>query len=164
MANSQVTPGSVFQYILTNNTPSAVAWVRGGSSHPAISGLAKFYETPYQGILVEVEIFNLPGVNQPGSTGFFAMHIHQNGDCSNNFANVGPHYGAPGSLHPFHAGDMIPLLANQGYAWTAFYDKRFNIRDILGRAVIIHMNPDDFHTQPSGNSGSMIACGEIRTS
>lgn len=164
MANSQLTPGSTFQYILSNHTPAAVAWVRGGNAAPAISGLVKFYETPYQGILVEVEFFNLPGVNQPGSTGFFAMHIHQNGDCSNNFANVGPHFGAPGSMHPNHFGDMIPLLANQGYAWTAFYDKRFNIRDILGRSVIIHANPDDFHTQPSGNSGMMIACGEIRTS
>ncbi|MBQ7796890.1 MAG: superoxide dismutase family protein [Lachnospiraceae bacterium] len=164
MANSQMTPGSTFQYILSNQMPSAVAWVRGGTAHPAISGLVKFYQTPYQGILVEAEIFNLPGVNQQGSTGFFAMHIHQNGNCANNFANVGPHMGAPGSMHPFHSGDLIPLLANQGYAWTAFYDKRFTIRDILGRSVIIHMNPDDFRTQPSGNSGSMIACGEIRTS
>ena len=162
MANSQITPGSVFQYILTNHTPSAVAWVQGGNEFPAISGLAKFYETPYQGVLVEVEMFNLPGVNEPGSSRFFAMHIHQNGNCTNNFVSVGPHFGVPGSMHPFHSGDMIPLLANQGYAWTAFYDKRFTIRDILGRSVIIHINPDDFHTQPSGNSGTMIACGEIR--
>lgn len=164
MANSQVTPGSVFQSILSSHTPAAMAWVRGGSSYPAISGLVKFYETPYGGILVEAEFFNLPGVNEPGSTRFFAMHIHQNGNCANHFMYVGEHLGAPGSMHPNHAGDLIPLLANQGYAWTAFYDKRFTIRDILGRSVIVHMNPDDFHTQPSGNSGAMIACGEIRTS
>ena len=164
MVNSQITPGSVFQYILSNHTPAAMAWIRGGTEYPAISGLAKFYETPYQGVLVEVEVFNLPGVNEPGNSRFFAMHIHEFGNCSDNFAHVGPHYGAPGSLHPFHYGDMVPLLANQGYAWTAFYDKRFTIRDILGRSVIIQINPDDFHTQPSGNSGTMIACGEIRTS
>lgn len=163
MANSQVTPGSAFQYILSNQMPAAMAWVRGGTMNPAISGLVKFYETPYQGILVEAEFFNLPGVNQPGSTSFFAMHIHQNGNCSNNFANVGGHLTGPGMMHPNHTGDLIPLLANQGYAWTAFYDKRFSIHDILGRTVIIHRNADDFHTQPSGNSGMMIACGEIRT-
>lgn len=164
MPNSQVTPGSVFQYILTNQTPSAMAWVRGGTMHPAISGLVKFYETPYQGVLIEAEFFNLPGVNQPGSTGFFAMHIHQNGDCSNNFMHVGSHFSQPPAMHPFHSGDMIQLLANQGYAWTAFYDKRFTVNEILGRSVIVHMNPDDFRTQPSGNAGVMIACGEIRTS
>ena len=77
---------------------------------------------------------------------------------------AGEHLGMPETMHPHHAGDLVPLLSNQGYAWTAFYDKRFTIRDILGRSVIVHMNPDDFRTQPSGNSGAMIACGEIRTS
>lgn len=162
MAESQITPGSTFRYLLTSQTPSAMAWVRGGSAYPEISGLVKFFRTPYQGILVEAEFFNLPDISVPGSSNFYAMHIHEHGDCSGNFAGVGAHYGAPGSLHPNHAGDMPPLLANQGYAWTAFYDKRFTIEDILGRAVIIHLNPDDFHTQPSGNSGLMIACGEIR--
>lgn len=163
MANSQITPGSTFQYILSNHMPAAMAWVRGGSAFPAISGLVKFYQTPYGGILVEAEFFNLPGVNEPGTSRFLGMHIHENGNCSENFALAVPHFGTPGSMHPNHAGDMIPLLANQGYAWTAFYDKRFDINQILGRSVIIHQNPDDFHTQPSGNSGPMIACGEIRT-
>lgn len=164
MAHSQITPGSAFQYILSNHTPAAMAWVRGGTSYPAISGMVRFYETPYQGVLVEAEFFNLPGVNQPGSSNFFAMHIHQNGNCSGNFMMAGEHLGMPETMHPHHAGDLVPLLSNQGYAWTAFYDKRFTIRDILGRSVIVHMNPDDFRTQPSGNSGAMIACGEIRTS
>ncbi len=44
----------------------------------------------------------------------------------------------------------------------SFYDKRFSIEDILDRSVVIHQNPDDFKTQPSGNSGAMIACGVIR--
>ena len=164
MAHSQITPGSAFQYILSNHTPAAMAWVRGGTPYPAISGMVRFYETPYQGVLVEAEFFNLPGVNQPGSSNFFAMHIHQNGNCSGNFTMAGEHLGMPETMHPHHAGDLVPLLSNQGYAWTAFYDKRFTIRDILGRSVIVHMNPDDFRTQPSGNSGAMIACGEIRTS
>lgn len=163
MAESQITPGSTFRYLLTSQTPAAMAWVRGGAAFPAISGLVKFFRTPFQGILVEAEFFNLPDVTAFGSSNFYAMHIHEFGDCSDNFSKAGPHYGAPGSLHPNHAGDMPPLLANQGYAWTAFYDKRYTIEDILGRSVIIHQNPDDFHTQPSGNSGPMIACGPIRS-
>jgi Cu-Zn family superoxide dismutase len=43
----------------------------------------------------------------------------------------------------------------------SFYDKRFSLQDILGRSVIIHNQPDDFTTQPSGNSGAMIGCGVI---
>ena len=57
---------------------------------------------------------------------------------------------------------MIPLMGNQGYAWLAFYDKRFSIPEILGRSVIIHAMPDDFRTQPSGDAGEKIGCGVIR--
>lgn len=39
---------------------------------------------------------------------------------------------------------------------------RFNIEEIIGKVVIIHDKPDDFVTQPSGNSGTKIACGEIK--
>jgi len=162
MANSQFTPGASFRYVLSNQNPEAMAWVRGGTAFPGISGLVKFYRTMQGGVLVEAEFFNLPNISIPGSSSFYAMHIHENGDCSGNFSRTGGHYGAPGSLHPNHAGDMPPLMANQGYAWTAFYDKRFSIEDILGRSVVIHQGPDDFRTQPAGASGSMIACGQIR--
>jgi Cu-Zn family superoxide dismutase len=33
--------------------------------------------------------------------------------------------------------------------------------DIIGRAIIIHRDPDDFRSQPSGNAGAKIACGII---
>lgn len=162
MADSQITPGYTFRQILTDRAPAALAWVRGGSMFPAISGLVKFFQTPYSGILIEAEFFNLPNISVPGSSNFYAMHIHEYGNCSDSFMKAGGHFGATGSLHPNHAGDLPPLLANQGYAWMSFYDKRFTIENILGRSVIIHRNPDDFHTQPSGNSGPMIACGVIR--
>ena len=53
-------------------------------------------------------------------------------------------------------------MANQGYAWESFYDKRFRIADILNRSVVIHQHRDDFTSQPSGDSGIMIGCGVIR--
>ena len=72
------------------------------------------------------------------------------------------HYNPQNTEHPNHAGDMPPLLGNQGYAYSVFYDKRFTIQEIIGRAVIIHEKPDDFTTQPSGNSGAKIGCGVIQ--
>ena len=161
MAN-QITPRTSFLYLLENTSPRAVAWVRGGARAPELSGLVKFYETPYGGVLVEAEIFGLPNIRIQNSTDYYAMHIHENGDCSQNFTRTGEHYNPTGELHPEHAGDLPPLLGNQGYAWTAFYDKRFTIGDIMGRSVIIHSLPDDFHTQPSGNSGEKLGCGVIR--
>lgn len=157
----QPTPRLAFIHQLSDNRPQALAWVRGGSANPEISGLVKFYDTPYDGILVEAEFFGLPSRSEAGSSSFYAMHIHQYGDCSQNFTKAGEHYNPQHTLHPWHAGDLPPLLSNQGYAWSAFYDKRFRVKDLIGRSVIIHADRDDFTSQPSGDSGAMIACGVI---
>lgn len=162
MNSSQApTPRLAFIHQLSDNQPQALAWVRGGSSAPQISGLVKFFDTPYGGILVEAEVFGLPNANEPGSTGFYAMHIHEFGDCSDNFTKVGEHYNPQNTPHPQHAGDLLPLFSNQGYAWSAFYDKRLRVKDMIGRSVIIHSQRDDFTSQPSGDPGTMIACGTI---
>lgn len=63
--------------------------------------------------------------------------------------------------HPEHSGDLPALLADQGLAFSLVYTGRFTPEQAVGRAVIIHDQPDDYHTQPSGNSGSRIACGVI---
>lgn len=78
------------------------------------------------------------------------------------FDKTGDHYNPTNEQHPQHAGDLIPLMGNQGYAWLAFYDKRLMIKDIIGRSIIIHKMPDDFMSQPSGNAGEKIGCGVIR--
>ena len=71
------------------------------------------------------------------------------------------HYNPNNCLHPYHAGDLPPLLENQGYAYMRVLVDKFKISDIIGKTVIIHDSPDDFNTQPSGNSGKKIACGVI---
>ena len=80
----------------------------------------------------------------------------------NGMNNMMGHFNPGGMSHPFHAGDFPPLLSNQGYAWMSFFDRRFTIDEIIGKTVVIHAKADDFTSQPSGNSGNPIACGEIR--
>ena len=156
-----ITPRLTMIRLLQHNHPRAMAWIRGGSQFPKISGLVKFYDTSYGGTLVEAEIFGLPDIATDTSD-FYAMHIHETGDCSQNFTRTGEHYNPAEETHPKHAGDMPPLLSNQGYAWTAFFDRRFTVDQVLDRSVVIHQMADDFHSQPSGNSGMKIGCGVIR--
>ena len=73
----------------------------------------------------------------------------------------GSHYNPKNCAHPFHAGDLPPLLENNGYAYMSVLVNKFKINDIIGKVLIIHDMPDDFTSQPSGNSGSKIACGKI---
>ncbi len=157
-----VTPAVLFKKILRNGRQEAEAWIKGNAENPQLSGIVKFFSTPYTGVLAEAEIFGLPDVTMQRASDFYAMHIHENGDCTFPFDKTGGHYNPTNMPHPDHAGDMIPLMGNQGYAWLAFYDKRFNIPDIIGRSVIIHKMADDFTTQPAGNAGEKIGCGIIR--
>ncbi len=159
----QTTPAISFLQILRQGQPDAAAWIQGSASWPQTAGSVKFYKTPYEGVLVEAQIFGLPNIQTPGSTDFYGMHIHEYGDCTRPFSRAGDHYN-PGQLaHPQHAGDLPPLLGNQGYAYLVFYDKRFRLEEIIGRSVIIHSMPDDFRTQPAGDSGERIGCGVIRS-
>ncbi|MBQ4317365.1 MAG: superoxide dismutase family protein, partial [Clostridia bacterium] len=97
------------------------------------------------------------------SSGFFGFHIHEGNNClGNKFENTGNHYNPNRLPHPLHAGDMPPLISCNGNAFLAFFTDRFSIDEIIGKTVVIHSNPDDFTTQPSGNAGTKIACGVIK--
>ena len=157
----QITPRLTFAHLLEKDRPQAVAWVRGNEDNSGLSGLVKFFSTPYGGVLVEAEIFGLPNIETQHSSDFYALHIHDVGDCADHFAKTGEHYNPGNMPHPMHAGDLLPLMGNQGYAWTAFYDKRFTVPEIIGKSVVIHSQRDDFTSQPSGDAGEKIGCGVI---
>lgn len=72
------------------------------------------------------------------------------------------HYNPEKEEHPRHAGDLPPVLSNDGTAWMEIYTGRFYPMDVVGRTIVLHEMPDDFKTQPSGDSGMKIACGEIK--
>lgn len=149
---------NVFTSTLGNNIPSAIAWINGNEGYQELKGLVKFFETPLGGIIVNAEIYGLPDKK---SSNFFGMHIHEFGDCTIPFNKTGNHYNPQNTMHPQHAGDMPPLLSNNGFAWTAFYDMRFTIEDIIHKSIVIHGMRDDFTSQPSGDSGMKIGCGVI---
>ena len=144
--------------------PVATANVIGSEYYPEIQGMVSFYQTPY-GVLVLSEVYGLPKFEGFCEKPIFAFHIHEGSSCSGNvtdpFANVGMHYNPYNCLHPYHAGDMPPLLGVGGTAYSIFLTDSFTAEEIIGKTVIIHDMPDDFSTQPSGNAGGKIACGEI---
>lgn len=86
MANRQSTPGEVFSELLEDGEPQALAWVTGGAAVPTLSGLVKFYNTPYGGTLVEAELFGLPGKAQPGSSAFTACTSMKTGTAPTTFS------------------------------------------------------------------------------
>lgn len=146
--------------LLNMQNPTACAQIMGNKMAPKLHGMAYFYSVPQGGMIIEVEVFGLPYINSSNSS-FHGMHIHENGNCTPPFDKTGNHYNPKNQSHSQHAGDLPPLLGNSGYAYSVFYTDRFDADDIIGRSLIIHDNPDDFKTQPSGDSGSKIGCGVI---
>ncbi len=114
---------------------------------------------------------NVGGLRPNSEVGF---HIHEAGDCSSgdgmsakgHFNPFGKPHGHPGSGER-HAGDMPSLKsdANGNANFTADLDivtVTSGPAGIVGRGLIVHVQPDDFKTQPTGNAGARSACGVIQ--
>lgn len=144
--------------------PDACACIKGGSDHSDLTGSVRFYQTA-QGVLIAAELHGLPDTTAPARSGVFGFHIHSGKACtgtdSDPFADAKMHYNPDKLDHPYHAGDLPPLFSSCGNALSIFLTNRFSLAEVMGRTVVIHSKPDDFTTQPSGNSGEKIACGRI---
>lgn len=147
----------------------AAAYIIGGPLSPNIRGTVIFKDAA-NGTDVSVEVFGLPsykpaeGNNPP--IGPFGFHLHENGTCeiineNDPFSKAGGHWNPTNQPHGNHAGDFPVLFSNDGYARMSFYTNKFFIKDIIGKAVIIHQNPDDYRSQPAGAAGKRLACGVI---
>ena len=145
--------------------PQATANIAGSESYPGISGAVRFYQTN-AGVIVQAEIDGLPDSQAPCQGRVFGFHIHEGGDCEGDredpFADSMSHYNPHGCEPPYHAGDLPPLFGNNGIALSLFLTNQFSVNEVIGKTIVIHDHPDDFITQPSGNSGTKIACGVIR--
>lgn len=144
--------------------PSATAEIKGSEKYRSIRGKVDLYDT-YGGTILVAAIYGIPDEITEKSGGFHGFHIHDGGSCVGNesdpFADAGQHYNPKKLSHPEHAGDLPPILSNNGTAWMAVYTTRFYPEEVIGKTIILHDKPDDFYSQPSGNSGEKIACGEI---
>ena len=142
----------------------AVAFIKGSEQYQNIYGKVLFYSVR-RGVIVCAQITGLPKSDNLCENYVFAFHIHDGINCSGNlnkpFANAGTHYNPNDCPHPHHAGDLPPLFGVNGSAFSAFLTDRFSVPEIIGKTVIIHALPDDFTSQPAGNSGEKIACGVI---
>ncbi len=148
----------------------AYANIQGSSVAPRITGTVTFTDVP-GGTMVCANIQNLPeyipaqGGRPP--IGPFGFHIHEFGKCEpydeqSPFSASGGHWNPYNQPHGNHAGDFPVLFSNHGLARMCFFTDKFKPESVLGRAVIIHENPDDYRSQPAGDSGRRIACGLIR--
>ena len=158
-------PGLRFMETALYQMPAAYAEITGNPGNGEINGIVRFYPVA-EGVLINAEVYGLPAGPGSGGTGIFGFHIHEGSSCSGTkddaYANAGQHFNPEQTPHPEHAGDMPPLFGDGGNAWMLYVTDRFSIPEIIGKAIIIHSAPDDFTTQPSGNSGAKIACGTIQ--
>ncbi|SNS32966.1 superoxide dismutase, Cu-Zn family [Sphingomonas laterariae] len=104
------------------------------------------------------------------------LHVHQTGKCeAPGFTTAGGHWNPTNMVHGKdaaggpHWGDLPNLIAGTDGAGrlevtlpgTRLAGGDHPLFDADGAAVVIHAGPDDYKTDPSGNSGGRIACGVV---
>ena len=129
-----------------------------------VHGTVHFYETA-KGVHVVAKVTGLT----PGLHGF---HVHQSGDCSapdatsagGHFNPAGAKHGGPADMER-HAGDFGNIMADaSGMAKADFVDSHISFdgsNSIIGKGVIVHEKADDLKSQPAGDAGKRVACGNI---
>jgi superoxide dismutase, Cu-Zn family len=106
--------------------------------------------------------------------GEHAVHIHQTASCqAPDFKSAGPHFNPTNKKHGLknkqeghHAGDMQNFtVPASGRKSVTLHNNDVTLDQLTangGTALVIHAKADDMMTDPSGNSGDRIACGEIK--
>jgi superoxide dismutase, Cu-Zn family len=154
---------------------STAAWAAGEKAHAEIKtrdgkelGKIRIIETT-AGVLIRLKLKGLA----PGMHGF---HITNTGKCEGDFETAGVIYNPLGAKHGFlnaegpMAGDLPNLVVPASGEIemdlvSAFVTLNKESEDSLidndGAAFVIHEKPDDYKTDPNGNSGPRVACGVI---
>lgn len=119
-------------------------------------------------VLVSAEVRGLKPNTEHG------FHVHEKGDCSSGDGmSAGGHFNPKGATHgqpgqdAHHSGDMPALKADaSGAAGLVWESTELTVADgplsVVGKGVIVHRDPDDYKTQPTGNAGPRLACGVVK--
>ena len=135
-------------------------------------GNKTFGEATFEEVGGKVRVLvNVQGL-KPGQQ--HGLHIHEAGDCSSGDGmsakgHFNPHnkpHGHPSSGER-HAGDLPSIVAGKDGRGkvTADVDAitvSAGPASIIGRGLIVHADPDDYKTQPTGNAGARLACAVIQ--
>jgi superoxide dismutase, Cu-Zn family len=135
-------------------------------SDSKVTGLVLFLKNGNE-VQVAGRIQNLT----PGKHG---LHIHDKGDCSApdassagaHFNPTNQHHGGPNTPER-HAGDLGNIEADASGIAVINWKGKLSLSgsdSIIGKSLVVHEKEDDLKTDPSGNSGARIACGEIKPS
>ena len=150
----------------TPSGPRATAQLQPTTGN-ATSGSVSFVQKGNK-VLVSGEI---RGLKPNAEHGF---HVHEKGDCSSGDGmSAGGHFnptGAPHGAHGMgmhHTGDLPSLKADAGGVARVNFESGSlavgsGVTDIVGKGLIVHRDPDDYKTQPTGNAGPRLACAVIR--
>jgi Cu-Zn family superoxide dismutase len=137
-----------------------------------VVGMAHFTATEDGGVMVQVDVAGVAGA----AAGEHGIHVHMVGACDPpDFMSAGEHYNPTAMKHGLenpdgpHAGDLPNITFddagngtfNAATATFALGEGENSLMDADGSALIIHANPDDQVTDPSGNSGARLVCGVI---
>jgi len=146
--------------------PRAAAELKPTAGNAASGSVA--FEQRGAKVLVSGEVRGLKPNAQHG------FHVHDKGDCSAPDAmSAAGHFNPGGTPHgehghsPHHAGDLVALMSDaNGVAKFSYESDAISVgsgaaNDVVGRGLIVHRDPDDFKTQPTGNSGARVACAVI---
>ncbi len=133
------------------------------SADSKAKGNLKFAQTA-NGVVVSGTVEGL-------TPGWHAFHVHEKGSCADAGNAAGGHWNPTHKAHGMHGagehhvGDMPPLFADaKGVASIDITSQTLALsgaNSIIGKAVIVHANDDDYSAQPAGNAGARIACGII---
>jgi len=149
----------------TTARPTATATLSPTSGNTA-NGTVTFTQLRDGSVEVSVRLTGVP----PGIHGF---HVHDKGDCGDNGNAAGGHFNPMSSPHgapsdaSHHAGDFGNVEADASGNVTETRTLHGitvapGTTSVVGHAVILHANPDDLKTQPTGNAGGRIACGVVQ--
>ncbi len=145
--------------------PTAMATLSPTTGNTAY-GTVKLAQMADGGVQVTVDLSGVPA-------GVHGFHIHDKGDCGDNGNAAGGHFNPMGTAHgapdadPHHAGDFGNVTADASGKVSAQFTTRSvtlesGASSAVGHAIILHANPDDLQTQPTGNAGGRIACGVVQ--